>query len=153
MSIDLQTLTGTLDERIDAALGALTDPIALVDARTAELLTDQQAIVWEADASTFVFSYVSRSAEAVLGWPASRWTDEPTFWADVVLHQADRDDAVAYCVSETSECRDHTFEYRAKAIDGRVVRLRDYVRVVPDAAGRPATLRGVMVAVPANRRF
>lgn len=151
--IDMQTIAGTVDERVDAAFGALSDPIALVDARAIELLSDHQAIVWEADASTFVFSYVSRSAEVVLGYPAERWTDEPTFWADVVLHQADRDESIAYCVSETTQCRDHAFEYRAKAIDGRVVRLRDYVRVITDAAGKPETLRGVMVVVPPNRRF
>lgn len=151
--IDMLTITGTLDERVDSAFGSLSDPIALVDARAAELLPDQQAIVWEADATTFVFSYVSRSAEAVLGYRVERWTEEPTFWADVVLHQADRDESIAYCVSETAECRDHAFEYRAKAIDGRVVRLRDYVRVIADAAGKPSVLRGIMVVVPPNRRF
>ena len=151
--IDMPTLTGTLDERVDAAFGSLSDPIARVDARAIELLCDHQAIVWEADARTFVFSYVSRSAEAVLGYPAERWTREPTFWADVVLHQADRDESIAYCVSETAQCRDHAFEYRAKAIDGRVVRLRDYVRVVSGPDGRPETLRGIMVVVPPNRRF
>lgn len=151
--IDMPTITGTLDERVDAAFGSLSDPIELVDARAIELLSDHQAITWEADAATFVFSYVSRSAEVVLGYPARRWTAEPTFWADVVLHHADRDESIAYCASETAQCRDHAFEYRARAVDGRVVRLRDYVRVITDAAGKPGTVRGIMVVVPPNRRF
>lgn len=153
MSIDTQTLDATLEERIDAAFGDNTDDVAQVDARAAELLPGGNAIVWEADASTFAFSYVSHSAQVVLGYPVERWTGEPTFWADVVVHEADRDEAVTFCVAETGECRDHAFEYRAKAVDGNVVRLRDYVRVLTDHAGRPERLRGIMIAVPAGRVF
>jgi len=150
---DMQTLDATLEERIDEAFGENTDAVAGVDARAAELLAGHDAITWEADASTFAFSYVSRSAEVVLGYPVERWTGEPTFWADVVVHQADRDEAVSFCVAETGQCRDHAFEYRARAVDGRVVRLRDYVRVIPDAAGRPSRLRGIMVVVPTGRVY
>ena len=150
---DMQTLDATLEERIDDAFGENTDDIALVDARAAELLAEHDAITWEADASTFAFSHVSRSAEAVLGYPVARWTGEPTFWADVVVHQADRDEAVSFCVAETGQCRDHAFEYRAKAVDGKIVRLRDYVRVITDAAGRPERLRGIMIVVPAGRVY
>jgi PAS domain-containing protein len=153
MSTDMQTLDATLEERIDEAFGENTEDIARVDARAAELLDGHDAITWEADASTFAFSHVSRSAEAVLGYPVSRWTGEPTFWADVVVHDADRDEAVSFCVAETGQCRDHAFEYRARAVDGRVVRLRDYVRVIADAAGRPSRLRGIMVVVPAGRVY
>jgi PAS domain S-box-containing protein len=153
MSTDMHTLDATLEERIDEAFGEITDDIARVDARAGELLAEHDAITWEADASTFAFSHVSRSAEAVLGYPAERWTGEPTFWADVVVHHADRDEAVSFCVAETGQCRDHAFEYRAKAVDGKVVRLRDYVRVIPDAAGRPARLRGIMIVVPSGRVY
>ncbi len=150
---DMLTLDATLEERIDEAFGENTDDIALVDARAAELLAEHDAITWEADASTFAFSHVSRSAEAVLGYPVARWTGEPTFWADVVVHQADRDEAVSFCVAETGQCRDHAFEYRAKAVDGKVVRLRDYVRVITGVTGRPERLRGIMVVVPAGRVY
>ena len=137
-----------LDARIDAVFGSHADPMPLLEERAAALLEGRGAIVWECDASTFVFSFVSRSAEDVLGFPASRWTDEPTFWADVVLHADDREGAVSYCVAETQECRDHDFDYRARAADGTVVKLRDYVRVVAGPDGRPERLRGVMIAVP-----
>ena len=141
-TIDLSTI----DAQAEAVFGAPTDPMPLLAERARTLLAGHQPIVWEADATTFVFSYVSAEAEAVLGYPASRWTDEPTFWADVVLHPGDRDDSVTYCATETAQCRDHSFEYRAVAADSSIVRLRDIVRVIPAEDGAPARLRGVMVA-------
>jgi len=65
----------------------------------------------------------------------------------VVMHPGDRDDAVAYCVAETGACRDHEFVYRARAADGRVVRLRDFVKVIAGDDGAPESLRGIMVVV------
>lgn len=143
-----QLLNDTIEDRVDAVFGDGGDPMAELDRRAVELLPGEPAIVWECDARTFVFSHVSASAEHVLGYPRHRWTEEPTFWADVVLHPGDRDESVSYCVAETGACRDHAFVYRARAADGRVIRLRDFVKVVTDDAGAPARLRGVMVPVP-----
>ncbi|HEU0052117.1 MAG TPA: PAS domain-containing protein [Longimicrobium sp.] len=151
MSIDLQGVPVTVDEAVDAVFGDLSDPMPLLDRRARELLAGHDAIVWEADASTFAFGYVSESAETVLGYPVSRWLDEPSFWADVVVHAGDRASCVSFCAAETSRCRDHVFEYRATAVDGRMIRLRDYVRIVTDAHGAPDRLRGVMVAVRSIR--
>ncbi len=139
--------TAVLDTRAEAVFGAPSDPMPLLAERARELLAGHEVIVWEADATTFVFSYVNPEAEEVLGYPASRWTDEPTFWADVVLHPGDRDESITYCVAETGKGCDHNFEYRAVAADGSIVRLRDIVRVVPAENGTPARLRGVMVVV------
>ncbi|HEX8392332.1 MAG TPA: PAS domain-containing protein [Longimicrobium sp.] len=136
----------SFEVRLDAAFGDPSDPMHLLDERAAELLAEA-SIVWECDAATFVFSHVSRSAEDILGYPASRWTDEPTFWADVVLHDDDREESVTYCVAETQCDRDHDFGYRARAADGRIVHLRDYVRVIPATASTPKRLRGIMVMV------
>ena len=143
----LDVSTAWLDARAEAVFGAPTDPMPVLAERARDLLAGYDAIVWEADASTFVFSYVSPEVEELLGYPASRWTDEPTFWADVVLHPTDRDDSITYCATETAQCRDHNFEYRAVAADGHIVRLRDIVRVIPAEDGAPARLRGVMVVV------
>jgi PAS domain-containing protein len=143
---DLQTLP-ELDQQLDPVFGAHTDPMPLLEERARERFAGEPHIVWECDASTFIFSFVSASAEEALGYPRRRWTDEPTFWADVVLHPEDRDESVSFCAAETGQCRDHAFEYRAKTADGRVVRLRDFVRVVAED-GRPRRLRGIMIAVP-----
>lgn len=148
MSTVQTRIPAPLSTRIEAVFGSNDDPMTVLEERAAELLADQEHIVWECDAKTFVFSFVSASAVDVVGYPRERWTGEPTFWADVVLHGDDRDASVSYCVAETAECRDHDFVYRAHTADGRVIRLRDIVRVVADEAGAPERLRGVMVVVP-----
>jgi len=111
-----------------------------------DIVDGLDAIVWEGDAQTFQFTYVNRRAEDLLGYPTERWL-EPGFWAETVVHPEDRDDAVAFCALATGQCRDHAFEYRAIAADGRVVRLRDIVRVVVGERGVPTKLRGVMIAI------
>jgi hypothetical protein len=70
MSIDL-AVPVTLEERTEAVFGSNHDPMPLLEERAAEFLP-QKSIVWECDAATFAFSYVSASAEAALGYPAER---------------------------------------------------------------------------------
>ncbi|HWP34311.1 MAG TPA: PAS domain S-box protein, partial [Thermodesulfobacteriota bacterium] len=120
--------------------------------RLRELLEGIGAIVWEADATTWQFSYVSPQAEALLGYPLAAWLGDCGFWASRVVHPDDREWAVAFCREQTAAGRDHEFEYRAVAADGRVVWLRDVVRVVCDDQGRPRRLRGVMVNVTDRKR-
>ncbi len=102
-------------------------------------------IVWEGDADTLQFTFVSPRAERLLGYPLSRWTDEPTFWVDHI-HPDDREAAVAYCQKCTRERRDHELEYRMIASDGRAIWLRDIVTLVM-VKDRPAKVCGIMVDV------
>ena len=110
-----------------------------------ELINSLDSIVWEGDARTFQFTFVSEQAERLLGYPAERWVREPTFWQDH-MHPEDRDWAVSFCAIATAEQRAHEFEYRMIAADGRAVWLRDIVAVIVEN-GRPVKLRGVMVDV------
>lgn len=57
--------------------------------RYAELIDSLDSIVWEADARTFRFTFVSRQAERLLGYPVERWLTEPEFWI-THLHPDDR---------------------------------------------------------------
>jgi PAS domain S-box-containing protein len=114
--------------------------------RYRHLVDGLDAIVWEADAESFRFSFVSHRAEAILGYPISRWLEEPNFWADHI-HPEDRDRAVAICRRATAEGRDHHFVYRAIAADGRTVWMRDHVKMEFDSARRVRQLRGVMVDI------
>jgi len=116
----------------------------------ADLIGTIDGIVWEADAATFHFTFVSAQAERLLGYPVNAWIDDPGFWA-AHIHPVDRDASVRYCVECTGEGRDHQFDYRMLAADGRVVWLQDRVTVhVVD--GRPVTLRGVMVDITERKR-
>ncbi len=114
-------------------------------AKFARLIESVDGIVWEADAATLHFTYVSARAERLLGYPLARWTTEPTFWADHI-HPDDRDQAVRYCVTCTKKKQDHEFEYRMLAADGSAVWLRDIVTVEVEGA-RAKSLGGVMVDI------
>jgi PAS domain-containing protein len=143
------TMTDTtlsMQELADEVFGDNADGMQALQAR-ADALLPEEAILWECDANTFAFSYVSPSAEVALGYPARSWIEDTAFWATKVVHQSDADEAVNFCVSETQCDRDHAFEYRAIAADGGIVRLRDVVRVVPATDALPKRLRGVMFVV------
>ena len=49
-----------------------------------ELVESIEAIVWRCDALTFRFTFVSRQAEALLGYPVERWLNEPHFWEHAI---------------------------------------------------------------------
>lgn len=113
--------------------------------RYRQLIDSIEGIVWEADPRTFAFTFVSKKSEDILGYPQLGWIESPTFWADH-LHPDDREWAIDYCLSAIREQRDHVFEYRMLAADGRVVWLRDLVTLVVND-GEVTGLRGLMVDI------
>jgi PAS domain S-box-containing protein len=114
------------------------------------LVNSLDGIVWEADAQTFAFTFVSPQAERMLGYPLARWTTEPTFWKDHI-HPDDRDWATSFCIDATLAKRPHDFEYRMVAADGHIVWLHDVVTVVVEN-DRPVRLRGVMLDITKRKR-
>jgi PAS domain S-box-containing protein len=118
--------------------------------RFRDLVNSIEGIVWEADARTFEFTFVSRQAERVLGYPVERWLKDPMFWRDHI-HQDDRESAVNDVVSATEQKRDRDFEYRMIAADGRTVWLRDLVSVLVED-NQAIKLRGVMLDVTARKQ-
>ena len=114
------------------------------------LVNSLDGIVWEADAHTFAFTFVSAQAERMLGYPLARWTTEPTFWKDHI-HPGDRDWATSFCMDATRAKRAHDFEYRMVAGDGRIVWLHDVVTVVVEN-DQPVQLRGVMLDITERKR-
>ncbi|MDT8442666.1 MAG: PAS domain S-box protein [Desulfuromonadales bacterium] len=114
-------------------------------ARYLDLVNSIDGIVWELEVETFRFTFVSEQAEKVLGYPAQRWLEEQGFWKDHV-HEDDRGWVVSFCIAETEAKRDHDFEYRMIAADGRVVWLKDLVSVIVED-GRPVRLSGVMLDI------
>ena len=116
-----------------------------------DLVQGLDAIVWEADATTFQFTFISERVEALLGYPVERWLSELRFWADHILPE-DREWAVNYCALCTRALENHELEYRIRAADGRIVWLRDLVHVVADAQEQPVRLRGVMIDITERKR-
>jgi len=117
----------------------------------AALIGGLDVIIWEADAKTWQFTYVSSRAEHILGYPARQWFTEPNFWTNHI-HPADRERAEDFCAQATARGEDHQFEYRAIASDGRIVWLHDIVRVIKKDGGEPILLRGVMVDITDRKR-
>ncbi len=130
-------------ERLLARERAAFDEAVAAQERFRDLVNSVEGIVWEADVPSFQFSFISKQAERVLGYPVERWLSEPTFWKDHV-HPDDREWALQFCQTATAEKRDREFEYRMIAADGSVVWLRDLVTVVVEG-DRATRVRGLMV--------
>jgi PAS domain S-box-containing protein len=116
----------------------------------AVLVNTIDGIVWEADAKTFQFSFVSKKAEQLLGYPAEQWIEEPDFWANHIYPE-DREYAVNYCIECTCRKKSHEFEYRMLAKDGSVIWLRDIVTVITEN-DEPVLLRGIMVDITERKK-
>lgn len=117
--------------------------------RYKSLVDSVDGIVWEAAPDTFQFSFVSKQAERLLGYPVEQWTAEAGFWKDHI-HPDDRGRTVNYCIENTRKMQSHEFEYRMIAADGRIVWLRDIVSVTVEN-DKPALLRGLMVDITGNK--
>jgi len=116
-----------------------------------ELVNTMEAIAWRADVRTYQFTFVSREAEKCLGYPVGQWISELNFWENH-MHPDDRNWVPAYCKQATQEKRDHEFEYRMIAADGRIVWLRDNVRVIIEG-GEPRQLIGVMTDITVRKQI
>lgn len=103
-------------------------------------------IVWEASATTPQYTFVSQSAEKVLGYPVQKWLTEPNFWVNLI-HPEDRQWTVALSHKEIGHHRDYELEYRCLAADSRVVWLRDRACVIRDEQGKVSKRRGMMVDI------
>ena len=57
--------------------------------RFINLVDSVDGVVWEADAETFTFTYVSKQAERLLGYPVQEWYGERFWWQH--LHPEDRE--------------------------------------------------------------
>lgn len=115
------------------------------------LVNSIDGIVWELDVESFRFTFVSKQAERILGYPVKQWFEEPDFWQDH-LYPDDREWAVSCYARATEEKEDHSFEYRMVSADGRIVWIRDIVSVVMEN-NRAVKLRGVMIDITENKKL
>lgn len=118
--------------------------LARSEQRYRELIDSIDGVVWEADATTLEFSFVSPQAERMFGYPLSDWFT-PHFW-EKHLHPVDKEWLLPFCEEAVAKDENHDAEYRIEAADGSWVWVRDIVTVLRDGEGR-TKLRGVMVDV------
>ncbi len=113
------------------------------------LLNTVNGIVWEADAATLSFTFVSQSVLPILGYSPDEWLNTPGFW-EAHIYPADRDAAIQYCHTQTLLLHNHELEYRMVRADGSLIWVKDVVTVIANE-GKPQWLRGIMVDVTETR--
>lgn len=143
---DLLAQDADLAALLSSVLGSPADPRAEVERRMSRELAGYKAVLWEGDPETFQFTYVSPSAEALFGYPCSKWM-EPGFWTDTIVLSEDRTAAAAFCALATGRGADHDFSYRARTADGRTLLIHDVVQVIKGSRAVAVRLRGVMLDV------
>src|SRR5262249_33702357 len=118
--------------------------------RYKDLVNSIEGIVWEADGAERQFSFVSKQALRILGYPVEHWTRKSTFWEEVV-HPDDRPRVLAETENAINTKQDCEMEYRIVAENGGNVWVKDVVNVVQED-GQPLRLRGVIVDITELKR-
>lgn len=119
--------------------------------RIESLINTIDGIVWECDATTFEFKFISEKVNNILGYTAKEWLSNKTFWKDHIYHE-DRENIIHFCTEKTKNNLDHDFEYRMIAKDGSIVWLRDIVNVVTEI-NKAVSLRGIMINITKNKQI
>lgn len=122
-----------------------TEKLQTLKSRLEIVSNTVDGILWEADAITFEFSYVSRQVEKILGYTPDEWLSEKNFWQSKI-HPQDLDFALNFCHNETLNGRDHVFEYRMLKKNGDYIWLQDRVSVI-SSDNKPKTLSGLLVDI------
>jgi PAS domain S-box-containing protein len=113
-----------------------TDPNSTLAGRSlADLIGLFDGAAYELDGESFAFTYVSPSAEALLGYPLADWY-EPGFWQRRV-HPEDVVRADAFWLEEAAARRAHVLEYRMVTADRRTIWIHDRATPVERSPGRP----------------
>ncbi|MDB6020663.1 MAG: multi-sensor signal transduction histidine kinase [Pedosphaera sp.] len=107
------------------------------------LVNSIQGIVW-AGSGTGDFTFVSRQAERILGYPRERWLREPRFWQDR-LHPDDRARVIDARSRAVAEKKSYVIEFRMMTAERHSIWMRDSVNVVQE--GKTVKLTGVMVNI------
>jgi PAS domain S-box-containing protein len=118
--------------------------------RFESLVNTVDGIVWEAEAPSMRFTFVSRQAPRLLGYPASQWLSDPAFWENH-LHPEDRLWVLERSTREIAARKTHDLEYRMIGADGRTLWLRDSVSVISEN-GR-VLCRGMMTDITVQKRI
>ncbi len=140
----LETAINFMRKRLKSSLDLLTKK----EKQFRSLVESTKATAWELDLETMGFTYMSPRILDLTGYAPDMWTGFE-FWKQT-LHPEDRDAAVNFCRIETEKGKDHEFEYRMIAADGRVIWIRDLVTVLKD--NKPPLMRGYFFDITAQKK-
>jgi PAS domain S-box-containing protein len=114
------------------------------------LIESLEAIVYEANADDFRFTFVSEQAQRLLGYPPQRFLSDLS-WGNLI-HPEDRDFVFAFCRKATEEKRNHELEFRMLTAGDRVVWIRDIATVIVENE-RPVKIRGVLLDITERKNL
>ncbi|ASU32031.1 PAS domain-containing protein [Mucilaginibacter xinganensis] len=115
------------------------------------LLQTIEGIVWEADADTLRFTFVSDHAKQILGFSTNEWLTEPHFWENHI-HPGDRDEVLNYVNLKSGKEKSYSSEYRMIKADGSTIWIKDIVAITTDNNKRK-WLRGLMLDITVPKRL
>lgn len=110
-----------------------------------DLLNDIDGVVWAANSNPFKYTFVSKQAERILGYPLKQWFNETSFWKKHI-HPEDRDWVLKVCHEAVKDSRDHWIEYRMIAANGQIKWIRDNVTAVINEE-QVMKLKGIMIDI------
>ena len=117
--------------------------------RFRDLVDGLDAIVWEADADTRQFCFISRQVENLFLFSTSEWLGATDFFKDQIFPE-DCDkvlEAYQRAIELETDCQ---LEYRRVAKDGSIIWVRDNIRII-NIDSEKKQLRGVIVDVTNKR--
>jgi PAS domain S-box-containing protein len=124
-------------------------------ARFRALIEWLPVVVYEAEFGPHgAWRYVSPEIEALLGYSASEWTQDPELWL-MRLHPDDRDEVIELERSDSELARTGeltmVMEYRLLHRDGHVVWVRDQARAVESGEAEAPYWSGVLIDITEAR--
>ncbi|TRX22053.1 PAS domain S-box protein [Flavobacterium franklandianum] len=113
--------------------------------RTESLINTIDGIVWEFDFETMTFTFVSKKVETILGYTVAAYMGIPNFWEDHIYPE-DREYALRTSKLVNKTHKNHDYEYRMIAKDGKIIWIRDIVNFVIEI-DKPVISRGIMIDI------
>jgi len=110
-----------------------------------DLISTINGIIWEADNQKDALTYISDSAERILGYTPAEWLSDRLFW-EKHLHPDDARQATAQYRQSAEVGHSYEATYRMIAKDGAVVWFHEVVSTIAKN-GKVAFMRGVMVDI------
>ena len=118
--------------------------------RLKNLVANVPGVVWEAwgepDDAAQRINFVSDYVEQMLGYTVEEWLRTPNFWLTIV-HPEDRERAGSEARAIYESREDGTSQFRWVRKDGGAVHVEAQSRVILDARGEPAGMRGVTMDI------
>ncbi|MFK5970878.1 MAG: PAS domain S-box protein, partial [Candidatus Marithrix sp.] len=118
--------------------------------RYENLVNSIDGIVWEADSTTFQFTFISKQAEHLVGYPYENWL-LPNFWMEHI-HPDERNNILEHRTKAVLHKKHNISEYRLLAKNNSNIWVKDLVNVEIQN-NQVIKLYGVMFDITENKRL